>query len=443
MRRSASMGGGEDELLEDDEVVGAMARDEDRIFNDNLTDPDLIGRQVVKKALTLIECSRHGLQEGELLELLAPRGKRMLPPLVWARLYRSLELYLHPLGEEENGMLGFFSQQMVHAVRKRYLQNNRLREAEVCSRLADYFMAKADPSRDGMYQGEGLRYFEDLVYYHIRALRIDSIKGILGSLIFIERRARRGAGQMERLLRDYHMTQEEIRGLKLSVLKAMMSRSEFNKFSRAALLSWLGEYMVFVGSHHTQLTSYPSLAFQYALNQPDISGPHIEAVNLLQKAQATIIERMDTRERRACNRVEAAIWAMLCLRYHAVLSPASLPTSPGRASAVPAPGSTALHISATAARSSAHAASGLGSTWAAASPTASPFPTAAAAAAGRASSLSSTMGSSMRTSGGAAQLLAASGSSAALMPRGGGVAAAETQPPLPVGGSSTEASLLN
>jgi hypothetical protein len=63
-------------------------------------------------------------QESELLELLAPRGKKLLPPIVWARLYRSLELYLHPLGDDEgeNGMLGFFSQQMVHAVRKRYLQ---------------------------------------------------------------------------------------------------------------------------------------------------------------------------------------------------------------------------------------------------------------------------------------------------------------------------------
>jgi hypothetical protein len=70
----------------------------------------------------LIECSAAS-QESELLELLAPRGKKQLPPIVWARLYRSLELYLHPLGDEdENGMLGFFSQQMVHAVRKRYLQ---------------------------------------------------------------------------------------------------------------------------------------------------------------------------------------------------------------------------------------------------------------------------------------------------------------------------------
>jgi hypothetical protein len=43
-----------------------------------------------------------------------------------------------------------------------YLQNNRLREAEVCERLAVFFMSKADPTKDGTYGGESLRYMEDL-----------------------------------------------------------------------------------------------------------------------------------------------------------------------------------------------------------------------------------------------------------------------------------------
>lgn len=230
-------------------VIDAAA--DEHLFNEELTDPDLIARQIVKKTLTLIDASRHGLQESELLELLAPRGKKLLPPIVWARLYRSLELYLHPLGDEENGMLGFFSQQMVNAVRNRYLQNNRLREAEVCSRLATFFRAKADPSDDFSFSGESQRYIEDLVYYHLRALKIDDVKEILGSLIFIERRSKRGAGQMELLLRDYYLAVEEIRSIKLSVLKVLLSKDDFNRFSRAALLSWLGEYLVFVGSHHT------------------------------------------------------------------------------------------------------------------------------------------------------------------------------------------------
>jgi hypothetical protein len=35
---------------------------EDRLFNDDLRDPDLIARQIVKKTLTFIDASRHGLQ---------------------------------------------------------------------------------------------------------------------------------------------------------------------------------------------------------------------------------------------------------------------------------------------------------------------------------------------------------------------------------------------
>lgn len=62
-------------------AAGKLDADPGRIFNDSIRDPDLLGKQVVKKALTLILVSRHGLQESELLELLAPRGKKMLPPM--------------------------------------------------------------------------------------------------------------------------------------------------------------------------------------------------------------------------------------------------------------------------------------------------------------------------------------------------------------------------
>ncbi len=49
------------QAAEPTEWVGGQAI-EDRLFNDNLTDPDLIARQIVKKTLTLIDASRHGLQ---------------------------------------------------------------------------------------------------------------------------------------------------------------------------------------------------------------------------------------------------------------------------------------------------------------------------------------------------------------------------------------------
>ena len=245
------------------------------------------GHMIVRDALSLLECSRHGLRENELLELLAPPGKNQLPPVVWARLYRSLELYLRPLGEEDESMLGFFHHQMMEAVRRRYLQYNRRAEAAVCTRLTEYFFNKADPSRDGKWLGDQKRYFLDLVYYQLRALDLAGLQNTLGNLLFIQRRAEQGVGSMEHLLRDYHDAQEELRTLRYSLLKEKIqqeqSEGEEADFSaaRASLLHWIGEFLVFVSSHHSTLASYPSLTFQYALNQPDSSTPFQSASKIV------------------------------------------------------------------------------------------------------------------------------------------------------------------
>ena len=86
--------------------------------------------------------------------------------------HSSLELYLRPMGEEEQGMLGFFHLQMAMAVRKRYLQDDRRAEAQVCARLGNFFIRKADPSGTGRWEGESKRYFADIVYYQLRALQV-------------------------------------------------------------------------------------------------------------------------------------------------------------------------------------------------------------------------------------------------------------------------------
>ena len=65
---------------------------------------------------------------------------------------------------------------------------------------------------------------ENAVYYHLRALRIDEVKEILGSLIFIERRSRRGAGQMELLLRDYYMAVSVVAHVFLLLIERSKSR---------------------------------------------------------------------------------------------------------------------------------------------------------------------------------------------------------------------------
>lgn len=95
------------------------------------------GGELVKDALSLLECSRHGLLETEMLELLQRGGKEQLPRAIWARLYRSLQFYLRPPGERGEGALDFFHRQLANAVRTRYLDD------EACQRrhqaLANYF----------------------------------------------------------------------------------------------------------------------------------------------------------------------------------------------------------------------------------------------------------------------------------------------------------------
>lgn len=62
---------------------------------------------MVRDTLLLLERSRNGLLETELLHLLGKNGDP-LPSYIWSRLYRSLAAFLRPPGESGEGMLDFF-----------------------------------------------------------------------------------------------------------------------------------------------------------------------------------------------------------------------------------------------------------------------------------------------------------------------------------------------
>lgn len=187
-------------------------------------------------------------------------------------------------------VLGLFHQQMAGAVRRRYLQDDRRQEAHVCAWLANYFRRIADPAGDSTWTGESGRAFADLVFYQLRALQLLGLSDSLGSLRFLEARARQGTGSLETLLHDYHDAIEELRTIKYSVLKEKLRSVES---SRQAELQWLTEFMVFTSSHHATLSQYPHLTFSMAYNQPDISAPHIRAVELLQRQVELLNDQFD------------------------------------------------------------------------------------------------------------------------------------------------------
>lgn len=128
------------------------------------------GKNLVTNALRFLECSRYGLLESEILELLARDGEKQLPQAVWARFYRSLKFYLRPSGSDENqsgeGLLDFFHRQLSKAVRQKYLV---VKEDEIVvhQRLARYFQLKADPKADKTWSEDYPRGLSELSHHQL------------------------------------------------------------------------------------------------------------------------------------------------------------------------------------------------------------------------------------------------------------------------------------
>lgn len=113
------------------ERIKSLAEDIPRLFNqvlERLEEDN--GRELVSQAFALLGCSRSGLAETELLQLLRPEAEEQFPRASWARLARSASMYLMQRGE----LIGFFHRQLAEAVAARYPQHTKIH-----SKLAAYF----------------------------------------------------------------------------------------------------------------------------------------------------------------------------------------------------------------------------------------------------------------------------------------------------------------
>jgi tetratricopeptide (TPR) repeat protein len=88
------------------------------------------GHEFVAETFNLLGCSRYGLSEVELLDLLSSQEAGRLPRVLWTRLMFSAKMYLVQRGE----LFGFFHRQFADAVRTRYP-----RKGDVHVELAKYF----------------------------------------------------------------------------------------------------------------------------------------------------------------------------------------------------------------------------------------------------------------------------------------------------------------
>jgi tetratricopeptide (TPR) repeat protein len=88
------------------------------------------GRDLAREAFSLLGCSRYGLSESELLDLLRREEEEQLPRALWARLSRGAKAYLVERGE----LVGFFHRQLADAVTTRYPERMKTH-----AKLAAYF----------------------------------------------------------------------------------------------------------------------------------------------------------------------------------------------------------------------------------------------------------------------------------------------------------------
>eukprot|EP00753_Platysulcus_tardus_P014507 PLAT4384.1.p1 GENE.PLAT4384.1~~PLAT4384.1.p1 ORF type:complete len:2093 (+),score=763.88 PLAT4384.1:756-6281(+) len=244
-----------------------------------------LSAHLIRETMTLLECSRQGLLEMELLELLAPPGQPTLSQSVWLRLSRSLGAYLRLQEELDDCTLDFFHNQMSTAVRMRYFHSIQ-DECATFKKLAAYFYSKCDPFVNHSWAGPSGHIFDNLAYYQVRAHCFLELKQTLGSLSFLRSRAAHGRAALEQLVKAYMDTVGYVESAAYQSIKDALLEADFTRHS---LLKYVQDFGEFVQSQLDSLLAFPKLLFQLALNQPEWSAPNVAARSWIGTPRATDI----------------------------------------------------------------------------------------------------------------------------------------------------------
>ena len=225
------------------------------------------GSELVSTALSLLVIAQNGLQENELSSLLAiygavgvveESGIQKLPPIMVARLFRSLLGYLQPTSHENNDLLTFSHQDIEKAVRQRYMKGgNSDFERKLHTVASLYFKSKADPRGDNSFKGKDPRAFSELPYHLTMAGMWKELEKVLTSLSFISAKA--SLGFSHRLLEDYTPSMQSLSTGMVRELKKMLQNQAVEAFHS------------FVSRNLHIVNSTPALVIQQAFNEPSDS----------------------------------------------------------------------------------------------------------------------------------------------------------------------------
>ena len=250
------------------------------------------GLELVTTALSLLVVARNGLQENELSTLLAiygavgvvqESGIQKLPPIMVARLFRSLLGYLQPTSHENNDLLTFSHQDIEKAVRQRYMKGgNNDFERKLHTVASLYFKSKADPKGDGSFKGKEPRAFSELPYHLTMAGMWKELENLLTSLNFISAKA--GFGLSHRLLEDYAPGVQSLPSMMAREVKKVTQNPKVEAFHS------------FVSRNLHIISSSPALVFQQAFNEPSQSSISQYAKSAVEGTSYPVVEWLNKPE---------------------------------------------------------------------------------------------------------------------------------------------------
>jgi tetratricopeptide (TPR) repeat protein len=162
--------------------LGSTPRELAEAFLAGLEHPANHGEMFVRRTLSYLASSRHGLSEDELLRILAadrevveyvrlrtaPQWRDAIdrvPAAVWSRLFFDLRPHLTEHMATGTVVLAFASESFRQVVRERYARDvGEVRHSHAA--LADFFRGEADPTGDGVWLGAAKRGFSEVAYHY-------------------------------------------------------------------------------------------------------------------------------------------------------------------------------------------------------------------------------------------------------------------------------------
>jgi len=138
---------------------------------------NLVGAELVRKCVSHLGVSRHGLSHAELAGTVDPGDARGNV----AALERLLRPYLMRRGE----LLDFYHGQLREAVEAEYLDEEHER-VEAHRSLAGHFRDRTDPTKDSSWAGDDPRGFSELCYHQTQGQMWSQLEATLCDLKFVE-----------------------------------------------------------------------------------------------------------------------------------------------------------------------------------------------------------------------------------------------------------------